>query len=89
MHFIDDQAALGTLVSGSYDGHALSSIACTFWRLAAEIRTYPYFLYVPSDLNPVDKFTRDADLLRDPFGNPIEFRDPSLPSGWNLGTSTD
>ena len=82
IHFIDNSSALGSLVKGHSTGHALSSIAATFWSLATRVRTYPWFLYVPSDLNVIDGYSRGDPFTNDPLGNAVSFRPPKLPAGW-------
>ena len=82
LHVIDNSSALGSLVKGHSTGHALSSIASAFWSLATRVRAYPWFYYVPSDLNVIDGYSRGEPFTILPFGNSVTFRRPQLPPGW-------
>ena len=86
VHYIDNTTALSCIVNGSgsgeLTGHAMSSICAHFWRLAASHHVFPWFEYVPSDLNIIDGFSRGRAFDRDPFDRAVQYRAPRLPDGW-------
>lgn len=43
---------------------------------------FPWFYYVPTDLNIVDGFSRGEDFRVYPYGRPVQWRPPVLPPGW-------
>ena len=58
LHFIDNQAALASLVKGSSSVHSGDVIVGQTWRLAMNLNTIPWFDRVDSKSNPVDGLSR-------------------------------